>query len=297
MLDERKKQKLKVFAEEIRLETLKEFRPLGFGHVGGAMSIVETLAVLYGEVMKIDPERPRWQERDWLVVSKGHSGPSVYSALALKGYFPLKELKTLNQPGTNLPSHCDRNKTIGIDMTTGSLGQGISTAIGVALGNRLDERTSYTYLILGDGELDEGQIWEGVLFAAHHKLDNLITFVDYNKKQLDGYTKDILDLGDIARKFREFGWHAQDVDGAEIGEIYTAVEKAKEAKGSPSVIVLHTIKGKGCTFAEDVFYNHHMIFSTKECDEAIDAVKARLNRMKRPYRGEKRGEESGYNSV
>lgn len=281
MLSDDKKKELEIFATKIRIETLKQFKHLGFGHVGGAMSITDTLAVLYGGVMNIDPKNPRWEDRDWLVVSKGHSGPAVYSALALKGYFPIEELKTLNQPKTNLPSHCDRNKTIGIDMTTGSLGQGMSTAIGVALGNRLDRRKSYTYLILGDGECDEGQVWEGALFAAHHKVNNLIAFIDYNKQQLDGYTKDILDLGDLAEKFREFGWYAQEVDGSDVKQIYEAIENVKRNKfDAPSVIVLNTQKGQGCTFAEGVLYNHHMTVSKEQADEAISCLEARLKELK-----------------
>ncbi|MGI6779073.1 MAG: transketolase [Acetivibrionales bacterium] len=281
MLSEEKIRELKMFAAQIRIETLKQFGYLGFGHVGGAMSIVETLAVLYGEVMKIDPKNPHWEDRDWLVVSKGHSGPAVYSALALKGYFPVEELKTLNQPKTNLPSHCDRNRTIGIDMTTGSLGQGMSTAIGVALGNKLDKRKNYTYLILGDGECDEGQVWEGALFASHHKVNNLVAFIDYNKQQLDGYTKDILDLGDIAEKFREFGWYAQEVDGADIPEIYRAIENIHKNKFEcPSLIVLNTRKGHGCTFAEGKLYNHHMTVSKEQAEEAIARVEKELEELR-----------------
>jgi transketolase len=260
------------FAAEIRHETLKELATLGFGHVGGAMSIIETLAVLYGGVMNIDPKNPRWEERDWLVCSKGHAGPAIYATLALKGYFDKELLSTLNQGGTSLPSHCDRNKTTGIDMTTGSLGQGMSTAIGVALGNRLDGRNNWTYLILGDGELDEGQVWEGALFANHFKLDNLIAFIDYNKQQLDGYTKDIMDLGDVAAKFESFGWNAQSIDGHDMEAIENAVEAAKAAKGVPSVIVLNTVKGKGCTFAEGILNNHHVAFTKEQGEEAIDAA-------------------------
>lgn len=280
MLEENKKRELEIFAETIRLEAIKTFGQLGFGHVGGTMSIIETLAVLYGGVMKIDPKNPKWEERDWLVMSKGHAGPALYATLALKGYFPLDELKTLNQPKTNLPSHCDRNKTIGVDMTTGSLGQGMSTAIGVALGNRLDKRRNYTYLILGDGECDEGQVWEGALFAAHFKVDNLITFIDYNKQQLDGYTKDIMDLGDLTGKFSKFNWHVQEIDGGNIEEIYKAVENAKQQKGVPHAIILNTKKGKGCTFTEGVLYNHHVTVSKEQAQEAIACVEKRLNELK-----------------
>jgi len=280
MLSQKEINQLEKLATEIRLETLKEIKNLGFGHIGGAMSIVEVLAVLYGKVMKINPKEPKWEDRDWLVVSKGHAGPAVYAALALKGYFPKEELLTLNQPNTNLPSHCDRNKTTGIDMTTGSLGQGISTAIGVAIGNRLDEKDSYTYLTLGDGECDEGQVWEGALFAHHHKLDHLITFIDANKKQLDGYTKDINDLGDIGQKFTSFGWHAQEVDGKDVVKIYEVIEKAKEVKGKPSVIILDTIKGQGIKFVEDTIANHHMRFSAADHKAAEKCIVKLENKLK-----------------
>jgi transketolase len=268
-MEKQKLKELRILAQRIRIETLNEFKALGFGHLGGSMSIAEVLAVLYGAVMKVDPKNPAWEDRDWLVVSKGHAGPAVYAALALAGFFPMEELATLNKPGTNLPSHCDRNKTPGIDMTTGSLGQGISTAIGAALGHRLGGKSNYVYLILGDGECNEGQIWEGVQFAAHWKVDRLITFVDANKKQLDGYTKDINDLGGLADKFACFGWHSQSVDGHDVGQIVAAVDKAKQAAGRPSVIVLNTVKGKDCSFGESVFLNHHMNISPEMADEAI----------------------------
>jgi len=272
MLNQKELNRLEKFTIEIRLETLKEIKNLGFGHIGGAMSIVEVLAVLYGKVMKINPKEPKWEDRDWLVVSKGHAGPAVYATLALKGYFPIEELMTLNKPKTNLPSHCDRNKTIGIDMTTGSLGQGMSTAIGIALGNRLDKKDSYTYLILGDGECDEGQVWEGALFAHHRKLSHLITFIDNNKKQLDGYTKDINDLGNIGYKFSSFGWYAQDVNGSNVVKIYEAIENAKKVKGQPSVIILDTIKGQGLKFVEDTMANHHMRFSVADHEAAEKCI-------------------------
>jgi transketolase len=264
------------FATNIRITILKGLRELGFGHVGGSMSMVELMAALYGECMNIDPQNPTWEDRDWYVQSKGHSGPAVYATLALKGYFSTEEILTINQGGTNLPSHCDRNKTKGIDMTTGSLGQGMSTAIGVALGNKLKKKDSYTYLLLGDGECNEGQVWEGALFAPQHKLDHLIAFVDNNGKQLDGYCKDICDMGDLRQKFEDFGWYAQDVDGHDIQAIIDAVGRAKKASGKPSMIILHTEKGKGCTFTEGVFYNHHVKFTKEQADEAIAALEKQL---------------------
>lgn len=281
MLNQDKMKELEIFALKIKIETIKQIGSLGFGHVGGAMSIIDTLAVLYGEVMNIDPNNPKWEDRDWLVFSKGHAGPALYTTLALKGYFPLEELQTLNRPGTNLPSHCDRNKTIGVDMTTGSLGQGASLAVGIALGNRLDGRDNYTYLILGDGELQEGQVWEAALFAAHQKLDKLIAFVDYNKQQLDGYIKDINDLGDIKAKFESFGWHSQEIDGHNLEEIYEAICNAKAVSGKPSVIILDTIKGKDCSFAEGILNNHHMTVSKQQMDEAVAALQAKLNEVVR----------------
>ncbi|MGI6777790.1 MAG: transketolase [Acetivibrionales bacterium] len=281
MISQEKVKELEVFALKIRIETLKEIGNLGFGHLGGAMSIVDTLAVLYGGVMNIDPKNPKWEDRDWLVCSKGHAGPAIYAALALKGYFPIEQLKTLNKPGTSLPSHCDKNLTTGIDMTTGSLGQGSSAAVGIALGNRLDGRKNTTYLILGDGELQEGQVWEAALLAAQQKLDNLIAFVDYNKQQLDGYTKDINDLGDVKAKFESFGWNAREIDGHNVKEIYEAVENAKKAKGKPSVIVLHTVKGKGCCFAEEIVDNHHMTVSGQQMEEALAILEEKLDKAVR----------------
>lgn len=277
-MDKKELNELNALAANIRIETIRAFKKLGFGHIGGTMSIAEVLALLYGKVMKIDPKNPKWVDRDRLVLSKGHAGPSLYAALALKGYFPVEELSTLNTVGTNLPSHCDMNKTVGIDMTTGSLGQGISAAIGMALGNKLDKRDSYTYLIVGDGECNEGQIWEGVMFAAHHKLDNLITFIDYNKKQLDGYIIDINDIVDIGSKFEAFGWHNQEVDGTDIEAINQAIEKAKEVKDKPSVIVLDTIKGHGASFAENVELNHHMVITPDMADEAISVLEKELEK-------------------
>ncbi len=265
-----KKQRLQLekFAAEIRLETMKEVTNLGFGHLGGALSVIETLAVLYGKVLNIDPKNPKWPDRDYIVCSKGHAGPAIYASLALKGYFPKEDLLTLNKNGTNLPSHCDRTKTVGIDMTTGSLGQGVSAAIGIALGNKMDKRSNYTYLIVGDGELNEGQCWEGFMFAAHNKLDNLICFVDENKKQLDGYTKDINNPFNIADKLKAFGWNAFNAKGADVEDIYNSIEAAKAAKGKPSVIVLDTIKGQGIAFVENEFLNHHMRLGPKEMEEA-----------------------------
>jgi transketolase len=226
-------------------------------------------AVLYGAAICYDPQNPKLPERDKLVCSKGNAGPALYATLALRDSFPMSWLDTLNCPGTNLPSHCDCNKTPGIDMTTGSLGQGMSTGIGLALGDRIQGRSNHVYILLGDGEIDEGQVWEGAGFAGHQKIDNIIAFVDYNKKQLDGYTKDILDLKDVRHKFECFGWDAQEADGNDIAAVYNAIEKAKVTPGQPHMIVLHTIKGSGVKAVEDMVFNHHINMSPEFCDKAI----------------------------
>ena len=281
-----KNKDLRVFAEEIRVETIKELAHLGFGHIGGSMSVVETLAVLYGGQMNYDPKNPTLESRDRLVMSKGHAGPALYATLALKGFFPLERLLTLNQGGTSLPSHCDRLKTPGVDMTTGSLGQGISLAIGLAMGAKMRGKDYTTYLILGDGECDEGQVWEMALFAAQQKLDHLIAFVDLNRQQLDGYTDEILALGDLRRKFEDFGWHAVEVDGHDVSAIHDAIEDAKSRAGVPSMIVLDTVKGKGWSVTEGRTGIHHIPITPeqaaaakKELGAQISALQAKLQEV------------------
>ena len=272
-----KNKELRVFAEEIRVETLKELAHLGFGHVGGSMSVVELLAVLYGAEMRYDPKNPQWEVRDRLVMSKGHAGPALYATLALRGFFPKEELLTLNQGGTHLPSHCDRNKTVGVDMTTGSLGQGISTACGLALGNRmLGRNDSYVYLVLGDGECDEGQIWEGAAFASHQMLSNLIAFVDWNKQQLDGACEDVLDLGDMVDKFTAFGWLTKKVDGHDVDAILEAIEQGKQQNQQPVMIILDTVKGHGCELAEQTFPCHHIKFTPEQIAPSIEKAEKAL---------------------
>jgi transketolase len=274
IMDKEKLDFLKARALEIRKLTIEEIGTLGVGHIGGAMSIVEVLALLYFHRMKVDPKQPRMANRDQLVVSKGHAGPAVYAALAAKGFFPKDWLATLNQGGTKRPSHCDRNLTPGIDMTAGSLGQGFSAAVGIALGLRMDKKSSYVYSIIGDGESNEGQVWEAALFAGARKLSNFIGFTDYNKQQLDGYTKDIIDLGNLEAKWREFGWFAQTVDGHDIAALDDAVEKAQAQKEKPSMIVMNTIKGRGCSFAEGILSNHNMTFNMEKAREALNALDA-----------------------
>ncbi len=276
-----KMKELRVFAQEIRVEALKTIGSLGFGHVGGSMSVVEALAVLYGSVMKVDPKNPRWEDRDWCVMSKGHAGPAMYATLGLKGFYPLEQAYTLNQPHTNFPSHTDRTKTPGVDLTTGSLGQGMSTATGAALANKVDGRTNHVFVFVGDGECDEGQVWEAAQFAAHYKLDNLVCFVDSNKRQLDGSVDEIMSHGKgIGAKFDAFGWNVIELaDGNDVEQIYDAVEAAYQVTGKPTCIVLNTIKGKGCTFAEPSGA-HSSQPSKEQWDEAIAFAEAELAKVK-----------------
>jgi len=273
---------LRVFAAEIRLETLKIIASRGFGHVGGSMSMVDAMAVLYGEVMHVDPQNPRWEDRDWFVLSKGHGGPVMYATLGLKGYYPVEKAYTLNQPGTDFPSHTDRNKTIGVDLTTGSLGQGMSEAVGAALGCKVQNRKNHVFVAIGDGECDEGQIWEAAQFAAHYKLDNLIALVDDNKRQLDGAVADVMSHGKgIGAKFDAFGWHVVNVaDGNDVEQIYDAVTSAYQEKNQPSCLILNTVKGKGATFAEPSGA-HSSQPTQAQWDEAIAASEAALKAVRK----------------
>lgn len=267
-----------IAAAEIRKLTIRAMEAAGYGHIGGSMSICDLLAVLYEEIMNIRPDNPQKEDRDWLVLSKGHCGPALYATLAYNGFFDKSELLTLNANGTKLPSHCDRLKTLGIDLSTGSLGQGVSLGIGSALGNKMQNIDSYTYIIVGDGETQEGQVWEGVQFLAHQKLDNVIMFVDKNKRQLDGMTEEICDNFDLVTKFKSFGIESFEVDGHSVEDIYNGIVKAKEAK-TPVAIVLNTEKGYGCCFAEIKGFNHYMVISKEMADEAVKEIDNRLEKV------------------
>ncbi len=249
--------KIKKFAFEIRLETVRAIGKKGGGHIGGSLSIADLLAVLYGEVMNIRPNQPDWQDRDYFVCSKGHAGPAVYSALALKGFFPMDWLDELNTGGTKLPGHCDRSKVPGIDATTGSLGQGLSIACGIAHGLKIQhKKTQYVFCIMGDGEQNEGQIWEAAMYSAHHKLNNLICFIDWNKKQIDGTNDKVMKLGDLSSKYREFGWNSQIVDGHDIELIFKTIQLMKANTENPAIIILDTKKGAGVPCIEEMENNH-----------------------------------------
>lgn len=275
--------KLKAFAAEIRIAAIEAIHSIGQGHIGGALSIADVLSVLYQREMRIDPKNPTWPERDKLVCSKGHAGPAVYGTLALLGYFPYEELKTLNHPGTRLPSHCDRNKTPGVDMTTGSLGQGTSLAAGMALGDKLKGRPSRVFLIVGDGESNEGQVWEAFAFAAAKKLGNLVVLLDWNKRQLDGWTNDVYPMGDYVKKFEAFGFDTVKVDGNDVDQLAAALERTRAGGDRPYAIVMDTVKGAGVPEVAEKVMNHSLPVS----DEQYERWTAQLRAEQKAWEGER----------
>ena len=274
-MDQKTLSMLKEEALDTRIKTIECISSFGSGHIGGAMSIVEVLTYLYYDQMIIDPENPCWEDRDRLVLSKGHSGPSLYATLAKKGFFPLEWLKTLNKGGTSLPSHVDMTKTPGIDFTAGSLGQGISAALGIALGLRIQKKDAYVYAIVGDGESQEGEVWEAAELAGAQKVENLIAFTDLNGQQLDGYTEDIIPMHHLKERYETFGWDSYEIDGHSFEEIDAAVKKAKSVKGKPHMIIMHTNKSQGYIPGEGVKANHSMTVSAEQAEEAIKALKER----------------------
>jgi transketolase len=267
-----KRQFLETQAKEIRKLTINCIATLGVGHVGGSLSIADILAVLYFDQLNIDPKNPKMPNRDRFVLSKGHGGPAVYAALALKGYFPIELLDTLNQPNTNLPSHTDKNKTIGVDMTTGSLGQGFSASVGMATAAQLDKSPFKVFAIIGDGESQEGQIWEAAMFAGNRKLDHLIAFTDYNKMQIDGEVHDINNVSPLDKKWESFNWFVQVIDGHDVLAIRDAILKARATVGKPSMIICNTIKGKGADFCEGTVGSHNLPVTKDMAKKAIERL-------------------------
>lgn len=274
-MDKNQLNDLKILSARIRVDVLKLLEKRGYGHLGGSLSIVELMSVLYGKQLRYDAENPTWKDRDMVVLSKGHAGPAWYSALAEKGFFDKEWLYTLNDGGTNLPSHPDRLKTPGVDMTTGSLGQGTSAAAGIATGFRMKGSDQYVYLIVGDGELNEGQCWEAFQYIAHYKLNHCIVIIDENKRQLDGTTKEIMNPFDLVEKMKAFGFHVQKVKGNDEEAIDDAINCAKQVKDQAVCIVLDSIKGSGVPYFEQMAGNHSVKFNNDEILNANhEAIKA-----------------------
>lgn len=242
-------------AYEIRKLSLKMIFNAQSGHPGGSLSSAEILATLYFRVLRIDPKNPRWEERDRFVLSKGHASAAYYAALAMRGYFPIEELFTFRKIGSILQGHPTVHIP-GVDMTTGSLGQGISNSIGMAISGKIDKKDYMVYVLMGDGECNEGIVWEAALSAPKYGLDNLIAILDRNMYQLDGATEKILPLEPMEEKFRAFGWNVITVDGHSVFQILSAIESAKESKGKPTIIIAKTVKGKGVSFMENTHEFH-----------------------------------------
>jgi transketolase len=257
---------------EVRSDTIKMLATAQSGHPGGSLSMVEILVALFCKLMKHDPKNPLWNERDRFHLSKGHGCPSLYALFARLGYFSADELPTLRKFGSLLQGH-PHPKTPGIEVPSGSLGQGLSVACGMALAEKLHKKDAFVYTIMGDGEMQEGQIWEAANFAAHYKLDNLIAFVDYNGLQIDGRVCNIMNIEPLAQKWESFGFLVKEIDGHDLREIIEAVEELKPISGKPKVLLAKTIKGKGVSFMENNIDFHGKAPSSDETDRAIEELK------------------------
>lgn len=241
----------------------------GSGHTGGSLGAADIVTVLYFWEMNIDPARPDWEDRDRFVLSKGHAAPLLYAALAGRGFFPAQDLLTLRTLGSPLQGHPDRSKLAGVEATTGSLGQGVSWAVGMALAGKMDDRDYRVYTLLGDGELEEGMVWEAAMAAAHYRLDNLVAFIDFNGLQIDGPVREVLSPLPIPAKFAAFGWEVLQIDGHDLRQIMQALDCARRVKGRPTAIVARTIKGKGCSFMENQVDWHGVAPKGEEIEQAL----------------------------
>ncbi len=256
-------------AKRLRRHIITMTATAGSGHPGGSLSATDIIAVLYFRLLRHNPENPQWPDRDRFILSKGHAAPILYAALAEAGYFPVSELATLRKLDSHLQGHTDRKFTPGVEMSAGSLGMGLSFAIGVALAAKLDSKTYRTYVLLSDGECEEGQTWEAALSAAHFKLDNLTAIVDCNGMQLSGWTRDIMNLEPFTQKWQAFGWHTLDIDGHDLDQIMSACQEAEKIKGKPTIIVARTIKGKGVSFMENNVAFHGKAPTREEAERAL----------------------------
>ena len=278
-MDKTLKQSLQIFATKARMGVLEGVYNAKAGHPGGSLSICDVLSYLYNVEMHVDPKNPKDPGRDRLVLSKGHAAPALYATLALKGYFPVEDLKTLRKSDSYLQGHPNMDKVPGIDMSTGSLGQGISVAVGMALGGKLDKADYRVYAILGDGEIEEGQVWEAAMLACNKGLDNLVAIVDNNNLQIDGTMEEVNSPYPIPDKFRAFNWNTVEIDGHDFDQIEDAFAKAKQCKGKPTAIIMKTIKGKGVSFMENAVGWHGSAPNTEQYEQAMEELKAALAKL------------------
>lgn len=268
-MDNKSIEKLKETANTIRRDIITMLSESKSGHPGGSLSAVEILTYLYFNEMNVDPGNPKNVDRDRFILSKGHGAPGLYCALAEKGYFPKEELMKLRKTGAMLQGHPDMKGTPGVDMSTGSLGQGLSVSNGMALAAKLDKKSYRVYALLGDGELQEGQVWEAALTAAHYKLDNLTIFIDNNGLQIDGTNQEVKNVNPIEDKFKAFGWNTISIDGHDFMQIGKALEEAKSTKGKPTAIIASTIKGKGISFMENEVGWHGVAPNAEQKEQAL----------------------------
>lgn len=267
---------LKKVAANIRKGIITAVASAASGHPGGSLSIADIMAYLYFEKMKIDPKNPKNPDRDRFVLSKGHCSPALYSTLALRGFFPVEDLTGFRQADSYLEGHPNMDKVPGVDMSTGSLGQGISAAVGMALAGKLDKKDYRVFAVLGDGELEEGEVWEAAMSAAHYKLDNLTAFVDYNGLQIDGKITEVMNPEPIADKFIAFGWEVVSIDAHDFDQIEKAVSHAETFKGKPTMIVAHSVKGKGVSYMENQAAWHGSAPKKEQAEQAINELDAYL---------------------
>lgn len=268
-----KNSKLSERARNARINVVEMLAAAASGHPGGSLSIIDILTVLYFEQMNVRPAMPKWEDRDRFILSKGHAAPGLYAVLAEKGFFPQEELLKLRKCGAMLQGHPDMKGTPGVDMSTGSLGQGLSVANGMAMAAKLDKKTYRVYAIVGDGEIQEGQIWEAAMSSAHYALDNVTLFVDHNGLQIDGTNREIMGVDPIGEKFRAFGWNVIEIDGHDLEAIHGAVESAKKTLGKPTVIVAKTTKGKGVSFMENQVGWHGSAPNQEQREQAVAELK------------------------
>ncbi len=259
-------------AGKVRIDIIRQIHAAGSGHPGGSLSAADIITYLYFAEMDIDPQNPDRKERDRFVLSKGHAAPALYAALAERGFFPVEDLLTLRKIGSSLQGHPDKKKIPGVDMSTGSLGQGISAAVGMALANKIDGSKKRVYAVLGDGELQEGLVWEAAMAASHYGLDSLTAFVDWNGLQIDGKNEDVMTVAPVDEKFRAFGWDVQIIDGHDFDQIAEAVEKAKQVTVKPQMIVAKTVKGKGVSFMENEAGWHGKAPSDEQAKQAVEEL-------------------------
>lgn len=278
-MDNSKKRELAIFAAKARIGIIEGVHSAKAGHPGGSLSICEVLSYLYNEEMRVDPKNPKWQSRDRFVLSKGHAAPALYATLALKGFFPVEDLKTLRKSDSYLQGHPNMNKIPGVDMSTGSLGQGISAAVGMAIGAKLDNADFRVYTILGDGEIEEGEVWEAAMLAGNRQLDNLVAIVDYNGLQIDGTIEEVNSAYPIADKFKAFNWNVIEIDGHNYDEIEEAFNNAKQTKGKPTCIVMKTVKGKGVSYMENAVGWHGKAPNDEEYEIAMGELNAALKEL------------------